>query len=268
MIETIQPKKIHHRKIHGMSQMEYFVYIPDSHRDSRNILFTIHGISRNAKEHIHGLIPQADRHGTILVAPLFLKTNFPRYQQLGTNAQQERADMAFDHVLQDVHEWLKIPPAPMRLFGFSGGGQFLHRYAMFYPKRVARMVLAAPGWYTFPDPDRIYPYGLKSTRDWPHLTFSLGKFLQIPTMVLVGGEDDLRDKDLNTDREIDSFQGLNRVERAERWIGANRNLARSYDLPSDFRLEHVPNASHAYESYIAHPPFTEQVFGFLFEDLI
>jgi pimeloyl-ACP methyl ester carboxylesterase len=138
---------------------------------------------------------------------------------------------------------------------------------MFYPKRVARMVLAAPGWYTFPDPDRKYPFGLKPTRDWPKLKFSLEQFLQIPTLVVVGEEDDLRDKDLNRDREIDSFQGLNRIERAERWINANRNLARSYDIPADFRMETIPNASHAYESYMGHPPFAEQVFDFLLEDM-
>ncbi len=258
---------IHHRTIDGMSQLEYFLYIPETYQDDGKILYTIHGISRNAEEHIRGFVAQAERHGAVLVAPLFRKENFPRYQQLGTNVQQERADMAFDHILQDAHHGLGVSPAPMRMFGFSGGGQFLHRYAMFYPKRVARMVLAAPGWYTFPDPERKYPYGLKSTSDWPQLQFSLENFLRIPTLVLVGEEDDLRDKDLNKDREIDSFQGLNRIERAERWVSSNRNLARSYDIPADFRLETIPNASHAYESYMGHPPLDEQVFKFLFENL-
>ncbi|MBW2690171.1 MAG: hypothetical protein JRC99_09605 [Deltaproteobacteria bacterium] len=267
MANTLQPGKIHHRTTEGMSQIEYFVYIPESHPDSGKILYTIHGISRNAEEHIQGFINQAERYGTIMVAPLFLKSNAPRYQQLGTNVQQQRVDMAFDHILQDVHEWLGVMPAPMRMFGFSGGGQFVHRYAMFYPKRVARMALAAPGWYTFPDPDRKYPYGLKSTKDWPRLTFSLDQFLRIPTMVMVGEEDDLRDKDLNKAREIDSFQGLNRIERAERWINANRNLARSYGVSADFRLENIPNASHAYESYMGHPSFAEQVFNFLFDEV-
>jgi len=265
MLSSVAKGTIHHRTIDGMSPIEYFVYIPLSYQDDGKVLYTIHGITRNAHEHIEGFSGQAEKHGTILVAPLFSKEHFPRYQQLGTSAQQDRADMAFDHILQDVHEWLEITPAPMRLFGFSGGGQFLHRYAMFYPKRVARMVLTAPGWYTFPDPDRKYPYGIKSTNEWPHLKFSLEKFLQIPTMVLTGEEDDLRDSVLNRAREIDSFQGFDRIERAERWVSANRNLARSYGIVSDFRFEMVPNASHAYESYMGHPPFAEQVFDFLCE---
>jgi pimeloyl-ACP methyl ester carboxylesterase len=261
----VKTGEIHHRMIEGMSPLEYYVYLPDSYQDDGKIMYTIHGISRNAKEHIEGFISQAERFATILVAPLFLKENFPRYQQLGTSVQQNRADLAFDHILQDMHEWLGTSPTPMRVFGFSGGGQFLHRYAMFHPKRVAKMVLTAPGWYTFPDPDRKYPYGIKSTKEWPQLKFSLEKFLQIPTLVFTGEEDDLRDKDLNRVREIDCFQGFNRIERAERWVNANRNLARSYGIAADFRLETIPNASHAYESYMGHPPFSEQVFEFLFE---
>jgi len=161
---------------------------------------------------------------------------------------------------------LKIPQTPMHLFGFSGGGQFAHRYAMFYPKRVARMVLAATGWDSFPDPERRYPYGIRSSKDWPKLKFSMERFLQIPTLVMVGEEDDLRDPDLNKARAIDSFQGLNRVERAENWTAAARALGRSYDLQTEFRLQTVPNASHAFTSYLAHPPFAENIFEFLFED--
>ena len=266
MNNTSFPGKIYRRSIQGMSQINYLVYIPNERRDETRILYTIHGISRNAEEHIHGFISQAERYGAVVVAPVFPTVDFPRYQQLGTSATQERADMAFDQVLQDVREWLEIPSAPMHLFGFSGGGQFVHRYSMFYPKRIAKMVLAAPGWYSFPDPERKYPYGIRSSNEWPKLKFSMERFLQIPTLVMVGEEDDLRDADLNKSRAIDSFQGLNRIERAEHWTASARALGRSYDLATDFRLQRVPNANHAYTSYLAHPPFAENIFEFLFED--
>ena len=263
MTDGLQPAKTYHRKIDGMMHMDYFVYIPKNWLKER-ILFTIHGISRNAEEHIQKFTHQAEKYGCVVVAPLFTKSNFPRYQQVGTSAKQERADMAFDQVRQDVYEWLGVGSAPMCMSGFSGGGQFLHRYAMFYPKRVTRLVLTAPGWYTFPDPERRYPYGIKSTKDWPGLKFALDLFLEIPILVLVGDDDDLRDKDLNKNRRIDAFQGLNRIERAERWIGSVRALSRSFGVQGDYRLEHIPNASHAYESYMAHPPYAEKIFAFLF----
>jgi pimeloyl-ACP methyl ester carboxylesterase len=264
MARPITPGTITKRSLDGMQQLDYFAYVPTQGQRNDRVFISVHGISRNAEQHLSGFAALAEIYGAVMLAPLFPLASYPAYQRLGTAVHQQRADQAFDQMMQDASGWLGISPMPMHVFGFSGGGQFTHRYAMFYPGRVARMVLGAPGWYTFPDPDRQYPYGLRSAEDWPHLKFSPSKFLKIPSMVLVGEEDDLRDEDLNKSRHIDAFQGLNRVERGERWVNAMRALARAYNVPADFRFEHVPNANHAYESYLAHPPFAEQVFSFLF----
>jgi len=264
MARNITPGEICKRSLASMQQLDYFLYVPRHGQRSNRVLVSIHGISRNAEEHLRGFVAQAERFGAVMLAPLFSENNFPNYQRLGSSVHQGRADLAFDQILQDASELLDIKPSPLRIFGFSGGGQFAHRYALFYPKRVSRMVLSAPGWYTFPDPDRQYPYGLRSAEDWPKLKFSPSQFLRIPTLVMVGDEDDIRDEALNTSRKIDAFQGLNRVERGERWVNAMRALARAYGIQADFRLETVANANHAYESYLAHPPFSAQIFEFLF----
>ncbi len=263
MSDNNQQPKIIHRTLPGMQPLEYFAYIPQQPQHNR-VLITIHGISRNAKEHVQGFIPQAEHFGVIIIAPFFPKASFPRYQQLGNNVQEGRADLAFDHMLQDAGNWLQTSCFPLNIFGFSGGGQFSHRYAMFYPHKLSRMVFAAPGWYTFPDPDQHYPYGLRSSKDWPKLRFEPDPFLQIPTLVLVGEEDNLRDVELNKERRIDALQGFDRIERGERWINAMRAMGRAFAVPTDFRFERVPNANHAFESYLGHPPFNEQVFNFLF----
>jgi pimeloyl-ACP methyl ester carboxylesterase len=263
MAERITPGAVRRISLDGMP-LDYFVYLPEQGQREGRVFVTVHGISRNAEEHLHGFLSQAEVWGAAMIAPLFSEASFPRYQRLGNTIHDGRADLAFDRLLQDAEERLGIRPSPLRIFGFSGGGQFAHRYAMFYPKRVARVVLGAPGWYTFPDPDRLYPYGLRSSPDWPKLNFSPANFLQVPALVLVGDEDDIRDGDLNKMRRVDATQGLNRLERGQRWVGAMRALACAYGVPSDFRIEQVPNANHAYESYLAHPPFAEQVFGFLF----
>jgi len=67
-------------------------------------------------------------------------------------------------------------------------------------------------------------------------------------------------------RRIDAVQGLNRIERGEKWVQAMNALARAYQVNSNCRFEMVPTATHAYESYLAHPPFAETVFSFLFPD--
>ena len=264
MPKPITPGTIHRRSIDGMQQLEYFAYVPTHGQRNNRVFVSVHGISRNAEQHLQGFASQAERYGAIMLAPLFPLESFPHYQRLGSNVNQERSDLALDQIMQDAADWLGIRPDPLHIFGFSGGGQFTHRYAMFYPKRVKRMVLGAPGWYTFPDPEQKYPLGLRSTGDWPRLKFTPAQFLKIATLVLVGDEDDIRDDDLNKTRRIDASQGLNRVERGERWVNSMRALARAFNTRSDLRFESVPNANHAYESYLAHPPFAEQVFSFLF----
>lgn len=264
MTMELTPGKVIRRTLSGMQTIDYFVYVPTTGQRHKRVFISVHGISRNAEEHLRGFAAQAELYGAVMISPLFPADDFPSYQRLGTTAHQERADLAFDQMLQDASAWLQIEPWPIHIFGFSGGGQFAHRYAMFYPDKVARVVLGAPGWYTFPDPVRHYPLGLRSAEGWPCLKFSPLKFLSIPTLVLVGTEDDVRDDDLNTSRRIDAFQGLNRLERGKRWIDAMRALARAYNIPSEFRFETIPNANHAYESYIAYPPFCENVFDFLF----
>ena len=38
------------------------------------------------------------------------------------------------------------------IYGFSGGGQFVHRYAIFTnPKRASIIIPAGSGWYTLPN---------------------------------------------------------------------------------------------------------------------
>jgi len=265
MPTRIEPGIIHRRSLDSTLQTDYFIYLPKSGMRENRVFVTIHGISRNAEEHVKGFAAQAEQFGSAIIAPLFPKEEFPRYQRLGATVHEGRSDLAFDRILQEALPLIGADPVPLRMFGFSGGGQFTHRYALFYPKRVAAMVLGAPGWYTFPDPDRPYPYGLRTSSEWPRLRFTPRRFLAIPTLVLVGENDDIRDEDLNTMRRIDAVQGLNRIERAERWVQAMNALARSFQVPTGFRFESVPNATHAYESYLSHPPFAESIFSFLFK---
>jgi len=244
--------------------LDYFIYVPHSGVRDGRVLVTVHGISRNAEQHITGFADCAERYGAAIVAPLFTRKEHRRYQRLGRSAREERADLAFDRVLADATERLGIEPCPLHLFGFSGGGQFAHRYALFNPRRVARQVLGAPGWYTFPDPDQHYPLGMRSSADWPRLRFNPARFLRIPTLVLVGENDTARDRDLNRTRQIDALQGLTRMERGIRWTAAMSGLAHAYDLDNRLLFEVLPTADHAFDSYLAQPEFSERIFTFLF----
>ena len=250
----------------GIHPLSYFLFKPPGGIQDGRVLVSVHGISRNAREHVELFSPLAEQTGTAIIAPLFPEADFPRYQRLGTNAHEERADLAFDQILKAAVADLGVDPFPLRLFGFSGGGQFSHRYALLYPGRVRSMVLGAPGWYTFPDTAEHFPYGLRNGPDWPKIRLTLEPFLQIPTLVMVGEQDNIRDDDMNCARRIDARQGVNRFERGERWVQVMNSHARAYGFLPGFRFESVPNASHAFESYVAHPHFCRRVFEYLFAE--
>lgn len=264
MGNNLESGQVVERVLDGAFDQKYFIFLPRNGVRQQRVLVSVHGISRNAEEHLQGFSAQAERFGVAMVAPLFPLQDFPRYQRLGTTSQEGRADLALDQVLREAAGLLGIDPFPLNLFGFSGGGQFAHRYAMLYPDRVRRMVLGAPGWYTFPDAGERYPLGLRASNDWPRLKFVPERFLKIPTCVLVGESDDIRDADLNTTRRVDARQGFDRCERGQRWIESMRSLARAFRVSGEFQFEIIPNASHAFESYMAYPAFAERIFEFLF----
>lgn len=144
------------------SSLEYFAYLPASAQADAPLLVAVHGYSRGAAEQAERFAPLCDAAGFGLVAPHFDRARFPDYQRLG--ARRERADRALDALLAELRSAFGMLFGRVALFGFSGGGQFVHRYAMAHPKRITSAAVAAPGWFTLPTREHAYPLGLRGAR--------------------------------------------------------------------------------------------------------
>lgn len=199
---------------------KYYLATPSGPADGAPVLVSVHGISRNARQHAATFARQCNRLGWYVVAPLFGTKRFPKYQQLGYSKRRRgpRPDLALNAILDEVGRTTGAATDQVFLFGYSGGGQFAHRYAMIHPGRVRAAVLGAPGWYTFPDMGVAYPRGLAAVGDALAAEPDIERFLRLPVRVLVGGDDAERDEALNTSPRIDHQQGRNRQERGRRWI--------------------------------------------------
>ena len=134
----------------------YYVYRPLTGAYHNALFVTIHGISRNAYEHVFSFIHYAERYGITIVAPLFSRALFPSYQKMGQTETEQRADRYFRTIINQAGTLAATGTDKIYLFGYSGGAQFAHRYMMAYPERVASIALGAAGWYTFPDPNCAY----------------------------------------------------------------------------------------------------------------
>ncbi len=245
-------------------RLRYYVYWPSSAGPESPVLVAVHGVSRNAREHVRLLAERARRHGVLVMAPIFHRDIFPHYQRLGRKGVGLRSDQSLNRMLDDLGRFTGRRIGGINLFGYSGGGQFAHRYALAYPQRVVAMVITSPGWYTWPDPLRRFPHGLAPSVHLPDLRFDFERLLQIPICVLVGGRDTERDAQLRKGRRLDREQGRNRLERGRRWIRHLKREARERGLTTRFRFRELPNSSHDFVENVMHDQMDRHVFRFLF----
>jgi pimeloyl-ACP methyl ester carboxylesterase len=207
-------------------------------------LVALHGISRNARAMWQAFSPLAAAEGRALLVPRFAEGQWPRFQQIG----RARPDLA----LLDLFQQAGLAGQRVDLFGFSGGAQLAHRFAMLYPHRVATLHLAAPGWYTLPDTAVPWPLGLgvvpsPRPRIFEAATLSrlqLRQYLSLRVRLWVGAQDTVRDASLRQTADLDAAQGRTRVERAFRYAEVFDRAARAMGIVPDIDLTVLPRCGH------------------------
>ncbi|WP_227270141.1 alpha/beta hydrolase [Roseobacter weihaiensis] len=211
----------------------------------------VHGIRRGAELQARLFAKRAAASGRPVIAPLFDAERWGGYQQA---ALRGRADLALIDLMASLAREGLIGANTLDLFGFSGGAQFVHRFAMLHPTRVAKLSIASPGWYTFPD-NAPYPYGLSppANRDanWARrLPANIGQFLALPMNVCIGEQDCVADKNTRSGDAIDAQQGLHRHARAHRWSAAIRAAATALGIRPRVALHVLKNCGHDFEACV------------------
>lgn len=250
----------------SLPECRYFVYRPSGDYDRTRLMVAVHGITRNALEHAMSLKRWSDRLRIPVVAPLFSRSAYRRYQTLRGGKGSPSADDAFDRIVADAVAHLSMAAPKIFLFGYSGGGQFAHRYLFRHPDAVERAVIGAAGWYSFPDETLAYPLGLAAGARTPALAAIDAIDRYPPTLVVVGSQDRMRDEALNQDPEIDRAQGRHRLARAKRWVAAMNDAASRRGRPPPCRLQVLRGASHAFAPAMATHGMDRVVIEFLFGD--
>jgi pimeloyl-ACP methyl ester carboxylesterase len=201
-----------HFRLGGDPCREYYAFVPPG-CERRVPLVLVHGISRNAAELVIRFAPLAERLGVPLIAPLFRKAEYGMYQQLLDLRTRARADLALIDILEDAKLRWGLSIDRFALFGFSGGGQFVHRFGMLHPHRLTACIPASSGWYTWPDDSLQWPHGFGEAP----ADIDREMLRRLAIHVIVGERDTELDEALRRSPEIDNLQGLDRVERARRW---------------------------------------------------
>lgn len=241
--------------------LSYYLYLPRQSVQRDRVLVSVHGVSRNALEHVELLRGFADRNGFALVAPLFTAGTFRDYQRLGRRGRGPRADLALIRVLNEIAMETGLDTGKVDMFGFSGGAQFVHRFAYAHSQRVRSLILGSAGWYTMPDRSLPYPYGTADARGLDAVRFNLAAAARLPTLVVVGGEDDKEDdEELNCSRPVLQSQGRHRLERARTWTAAMNVLARQQGLPDPAELVVLPGVGHSFRQAVEDGALAHRLF--------
>lgn len=220
----------------------------------RPIVIVMHGTGRDADRYRDEWAALAQLNRFIVVAPEFSDRRFPNaagynlgnvFQRNGVDVHDEAAwsFSAIEPLFDAVVGVLDSDRTDYTLYGHSAGSQFVHRFLFHKPDaRASRIIAANAGWYTMPDFDQAFPYGLGgSVVEDADVATAFGK----DVVVLLG--------DLDSNAEHPSLrrtpeamlQGPHRFARGQAFYQFAKERAEALDAPFGWRMQVVPYAKHS-----------------------
>ena len=232
--------------------MTVYTYLPRGvDPKTARIVFVMHGHGKNAEAYRDVWIEPADRHGLMVVTPLFDQAQWGGAEYSYSSVESKGGDVhdaslwsfnVIEHLFDAVKADTGNASERYLLYGHSEGGQFVHRLALLLPNaRYDRAVAANAGWYTMPRFDVRFPFGLGNAPvDEASLRRSFGRRLT----VLLGELDiDPNHKELNKTPRAEA-QGATRFERGRAFFETAQREASRLQAPLAWQLRTVPGAAH------------------------
>lgn len=235
----------------GKRRLSARVQIPSrSMPHSMPPLLALHGISRDTDAIMQNFGRPCARSGRVLIVPSFSEADWRHFQTIGSN----RPDRALLALLDQVQALGLAQTDRVALFGYSGGAQLAHRFAMIYPQRVAALHVASAGWYCMPDHGLPFPMGLgqaETKQKFDAAALARGQlpvFLRLPIHVYVGSDDTDRDQALRKHPLIETAQGTHRLARGRRYAAALQEAAQARSLTSRTTFTELPDCAHSFST--------------------
>ena len=232
--------------------VELFYKLPNSINDNTEILFIIHGASRNVERYLEAWLEDSKNKNVILVAPYFSKEAYQNYQtlQLAKSSGEilDDSNYKLTNSISSFFTFFKskyqLKTETYRIFGFSGGSQFVHRYMMYgKDTRVERAAIGSAGWYTFLN-NEPFPFG---TTDMPIDKERIDWFLSREVLFILGESDnDSNHSALNLNKGAKK-QGKHRHERGQNYFNSLINYADLNQRAFRWRYRSVEGLGHNFE---------------------
>ncbi len=234
------------------SDVSLLYSLPKVIDEDTKVLFIIHGGSRNARSYLKVWMELSINKNIILIAPKFSRNNHNDYALLNmsdhyANANDNREDyldLSISLFFNYFKSKYKLEVSEYKIYGHSGGGQFLHRYILFSDdKRLSEAVIANSGYYTFLNWDD-YPYGVK---DIEHLSSNkIVNFLSEKVTLLIGENDKgyTRNSNKSANEKGIIAQGNNRFQRANNYFNHLVAISEKFEIPFRWKFYVIEDVGH------------------------
>jgi len=240
----------------GKKPLEVFTYQPVGADETTPVVMVMTGVDRNAATYRNDWMTVADQYHLRVVVPHFSEQDFPGAAgyNLGnltdskTHRRLPKSQWAFsivDNLFTTLQKQGVTSQKQYYLFGNSAGCQFVHRMLTLLPEpNVKAAVCAAAGWWTLPDTDQHWPYGL---REAPVAVSQqqLNDYFAKPVLIAVGADDDDPENHLLRKSKQAMAQGANRLERAESYFTTSQQRAEQNNTPFNWHFMDLSDVGHS-----------------------
>jgi len=176
------------------SRFSFALFVPELPPGSPppGLLVTVHDSTRNHLDCATRFASFAQAHGLVVLAPLFPRHVLSDGQVDGYKFLREQ-DLRYDQLLHEM-----IDEATRRtgcdgsrffLQGYSGGGQFVHRYLLTHPERLRAVSVGAPGVVTVPDEQLDWWAGVRNLESLFGRPFNPAMLCNVPIQLVVSDAD-------------------------------------------------------------------------------
>jgi HEAT repeat protein len=167
--------------------MRYYFYHPTIRKGASSLrkglrpwlLTCVHDEDISAADTFTVCWRAAKRRQMAVLVPTFDNINYPDYGSF--NIRDIRADKKLLELIEFLSKQVNLSVREMYLFGYGTGGDFVQRFALAYPKRVARVAFEA-NEFTKPDTEYMFPRGLGRNPLAPDISIDMYSALKIDMM--------------------------------------------------------------------------------------
>ena len=169
--------------------MKYFFYHPSIRKNASALktglrpwlLVCVHDGDLAASDVFTVCWRAAKKRQMAVLVPTFDAINFPDY---GTfNLRGERSDQKLLELIEFLSKQVNLSVREMYMFGYGTGGDFVQRFVMTHPKRIARAAFESLD-FTKPDPEYLFPKGLGKNPLSPDLAIDMYPVLKTDIMLI------------------------------------------------------------------------------------